>query len=154
MKVILINPGHGSSRSVELGRWSRALLSLCCLGLPLGLVAAGYLAGLDSEARSVRGATLDTLQDELERQSGDFEDLQGVTCIRPNRESDFELFKHRWKLATERIFGDDPPQGIPWQKLNANVHVTGYRIAGADVLIVHQVYDEKLTILLGWRPVQ
>ena len=85
---------------------------------------------------------------------GDFEDMQGVTCVRPNRESDFELFKHRWKLATERIFGENPPPGIPWQKLNANVHVTGYRIAGADVLIVHQVYDEKLTILLGWRPVQ
>lgn len=78
MKVILINRKHGGSRSVELGRWSRALLSLCCLGLPLGMVAVGYLAGLESDARSMRGAALDTLQDELDQQSGEFEDLQGL----------------------------------------------------------------------------
>ena len=76
MKVILINKKHGGSRSIELGRWSRALLSLCCLGLPLGMVAAGYLAGQDSEARSMRGAALDTLQDELEQQSAELEELQ------------------------------------------------------------------------------
>ena len=79
MKLILISGKHGSSRSVELGRWSRALLSLCCLGLPLGLVATGYFAGQDSEARSVRGASLDSLQDELQQQSGEFEELQGLT---------------------------------------------------------------------------
>lgn len=78
MKVILINDKHGRSRSVEVGRWSRAILSFCCLGLPLGLVASGYLAGQDSEARSVSGASLDTLQDELARQSGDFTELKGV----------------------------------------------------------------------------
>ena len=78
MKVILINRKHGGSRSVELGRWSRALLSLCCLGLPLGMVAVGYLAGLDSDARSMRGAALDTLQDELEQQAAEFTDLQGL----------------------------------------------------------------------------
>jgi len=77
MKVILINRKHGGSRSIELGRWSRALLSLCCLGLPLGMVAVGYLAGQDSDARSMRGAALDTLQDELDQQSTEFEDLQG-----------------------------------------------------------------------------
>ena len=78
MKIILISRKHGSSRSVELGRWSRALLSLCCLGLPLGLVAAGYLAGQGSDARSMRGAALDTLQDELDLQSTELEDLQGM----------------------------------------------------------------------------
>ena len=77
MKVILINRKHGGSRSIELGRWSRALLSLCCLGLPLGMVAVGYLAGQDSDARSMRGAALDTLQDELDQQSTELEDLQG-----------------------------------------------------------------------------
>ena len=77
MKVILINRKHGGSRSIELGRWSRALLSLCCLGLPLGMVAVGYLAGQDSDARSMRGAALDTLQDELDLQSTELEDLQG-----------------------------------------------------------------------------
>ncbi|MDX1736092.1 MAG: peptidoglycan DD-metalloendopeptidase family protein [Halioglobus sp.] len=76
MKIILISAKHGGSRTFELGRWSRALLSLCCLGLPLGLVAWGYQAGQDSEPRSLRGAALDTLQEELERQSEDFAELQ------------------------------------------------------------------------------
>jgi murein DD-endopeptidase MepM/ murein hydrolase activator NlpD len=79
MKVILINDRHGRSRSIEIGRWSRAFLSLCCLGLPLGLVATGYVVGQDSEARSMRGASLDTLENELERQTGDFQDLKGKT---------------------------------------------------------------------------
>jgi len=78
MKVILINRKHGGSRSIELGRWSRALLSLCCLGLPLGMVAVGYLAGQDSEARSMRGAALDTLQNELDQQAAEFSDLHGL----------------------------------------------------------------------------
>lgn len=77
MKVILINRRHGGSRSIELGRWSRALLSLCCLGLPLGMAAVGYIAGQDSDARSVRGAALDELQDELEEQSSELTQLQG-----------------------------------------------------------------------------
>ena len=76
MKIILINRRHGGSRSIELGRWSRAIVSLCCLGLPLGMLAAGYIAGQDSEARSMRGATLDTLQDELEQQSEDLTALR------------------------------------------------------------------------------
>jgi murein DD-endopeptidase MepM/ murein hydrolase activator NlpD len=69
MKIILINRKHGGSRSIELGRWSRALLSLCCLGLPLGMIAAGYLAGQESETRSLRGAALGTLEDALESQA-------------------------------------------------------------------------------------
>ncbi|MBE9539829.1 MAG: M23 family metallopeptidase [Proteobacteria bacterium] len=69
MKIILINRKHGGSRSIELGRWSRALLSLCCLGLPMGMVAVGYLAGESSEPRSVRGASLDSMQNEFDRQT-------------------------------------------------------------------------------------
>jgi murein DD-endopeptidase MepM/ murein hydrolase activator NlpD len=69
MKVILINRKHGGSRSIELGRWSRALLSLCCLGLPLSMVTIGYLAGQDSEARTLKGAALGALQEELATQA-------------------------------------------------------------------------------------
>ena len=79
MKIILISRKHGGSRSVELSRWSRALLSLCCLGLPLGLAASGYLAGQESGARAQRGAALDALQDETQQQSGEAGDLAGVT---------------------------------------------------------------------------
>ncbi|MEP0203457.1 MAG: M23 family metallopeptidase [Halioglobus sp.] len=76
MKVILINKKYGGSRSLELGRWSRALLSLCCLGLPLSLVAVGYLAGQDSEPRSLRGASVDALQDEVDQQSDELAALR------------------------------------------------------------------------------
>ncbi|MFK7974940.1 MAG: M23 family metallopeptidase [Halioglobus sp.] len=79
MKVILISKTLGSSRSLELGRWSRALVSLCCLGLPLGLIATGYFVGQTSEARSERGAALDSLQEELDEQAGDFEDLKKLS---------------------------------------------------------------------------
>lgn len=76
MKVILINRKHGGSRSIELGRLSRALLSLCCLGLPLGLVAGGYLLGQENEANSMRGVALDGLQEELEAQQKELAQLQ------------------------------------------------------------------------------
>lgn len=76
MKIILVNRKYGGSRSIELGRWSLALLSLCCLGLPLGIAAVGYLAGQDSEARSVRGLALDGLQDELDQQAQELAELQ------------------------------------------------------------------------------
>lgn len=76
MKIILINRKHGGSRSIELGRWSRALLSLCCLGLPLGMVAAGYIVGQDSEARSMRGLALGGMQDELDQQAQELASLE------------------------------------------------------------------------------
>lgn len=79
MKVIFISRKHGSSRSVELSRWSRALLSLCCLGLPLGLAASGYIAGQESGARALRGEALDAPQDELQQQSGAPGELEGAT---------------------------------------------------------------------------
>jgi|TARA_R100000005_G_C5001751_1_gene209001 murein DD-endopeptidase MepM/ murein hydrolase activator NlpD len=76
MKVILISRKHGGSRSLELGRWSRALLSLCCLGLPLGMVALGYFVGQESQARDLRDNSLDSLQDELATQSTELEGLR------------------------------------------------------------------------------
>ncbi len=76
MKVILINGRHGGSRSIELGRLSRAFLSLCCLGLPLGLVALGYQAGQDSGTHSLSGAALDSIQEGLDKQSVGLEALE------------------------------------------------------------------------------
>jgi murein DD-endopeptidase MepM/ murein hydrolase activator NlpD len=79
MKLILISRKHGGSRSIEFSRWSRALLSLCCLGLPIGLAASGYLAGQESGARTLRGETLDAQQDELQQQTGELGGLEGMT---------------------------------------------------------------------------
>ena len=76
MKVILISRKHGGSRSAELGRWSLALLSLCCLVLPLGMVASGFMLGQENEANSMRGIALNGLQDELEQQQKELAALQ------------------------------------------------------------------------------
>lgn len=76
MKVIVVSRASDDSRTFELGRWSLALLSFCCLGLPLGMVAAGYMAGLESEVRSVRGAALGDLQDDLDRQAEELAQLK------------------------------------------------------------------------------
>jgi murein DD-endopeptidase MepM/ murein hydrolase activator NlpD len=78
MKVILISRRHGGSRSIELSRWSRALLSLCCLGLPLGLAASGYLAGQESGTGAVRPEATDAQQDKLQ-QLVELGGLQGST---------------------------------------------------------------------------
>jgi len=72
MKVIFISRKHGGSRSIELSRWSRALLSLCCLGLPIGLAASGYMAGQESGSRAERGEALDATQRESRQPAGDF----------------------------------------------------------------------------------
>lgn len=61
---------------MELGRWSCALLSLCCLGMPLGMMAVGYVMGQENEALSMRGVALNSLQEELDRQSGEFDELE------------------------------------------------------------------------------
>ena len=88
MKIILISGRHGGSRSIELGRWSRALLSLCCLGLPLGMVAVGYMAGQDSGTRAIGDLALAALQDDLEQQSSELEDLGFVL--------DLDFFSFFW----------------------------------------------------------
>ncbi len=76
MKVILISRKHGGSRSLELGRWSRALVSLCCLGLPLGALAVGFLTGVDGGNSVLRGQTVDAMQDELAQQSEDLDEIR------------------------------------------------------------------------------
>ncbi len=76
MKIIVIHRKHGGSRTFELGRWSRALISLCCLGLPLGALVVGYVAGADKEAQSLQGQSLGAMQDELAKQSDDLENIR------------------------------------------------------------------------------
>ena len=51
MKLIIISGKHGESKTLSLGRWTRALLSLCLLGVPLGIGGSVgyYVASDDSE---------------------------------------------------------------------------------------------------------
>lgn len=42
MKIIIVNSDHGQTRSLTLGGWTRALLSVCLLGIPTAVGAWGY----------------------------------------------------------------------------------------------------------------
>ena len=72
MKIILVDKGLEASRTVALGRWSRAVLSLCCLGLPLGLVGIGYYI---AKTTHVPEAFV-PLQDEVDAQNEALADLR------------------------------------------------------------------------------
>ena len=65
----------GGARTLELGRWSRALVSLCCLGLPLGMVGLGYFMA-QVEQSPASDISLDSMQDELESQNQAVADLR------------------------------------------------------------------------------
>ncbi len=75
MKVIFINEGHGGSRTLWLGRWSRALLSVCFLGLPLSLIGLGYYLAHAAQP-SARDISMGSLQDELDAQNRAVTDLR------------------------------------------------------------------------------
>lgn len=51
MKIIIVNKGHVQARSFTLGGWTRALLSVCLLGIPAFVGAWGY-SWLVSEDKS------------------------------------------------------------------------------------------------------
>ncbi|ACE83749.1 M23 family metallopeptidase [Cellvibrio japonicus] len=42
MKIIIVNKDHAQARSITLGAWTRAFLSVCLLGIPAALGAWGY----------------------------------------------------------------------------------------------------------------
>lgn len=65
MKIILIDKRLGASRAIALGRWSRAVLSLCALGLPLGMAGLGYYVAKVVDTPEA----LAPLQDEVEAQN-------------------------------------------------------------------------------------
>ena len=65
MKIILIDKRLGASRAIALGRWSRAVLSLCALGLPLGMAGLGYYVAKVVDTPEA----LVPLQDEVEAQN-------------------------------------------------------------------------------------
>lgn len=44
MKLILLNR-HAASRTLELGRWTWAVLSVCFIGVPIGLITLSYQLG-------------------------------------------------------------------------------------------------------------
>jgi murein DD-endopeptidase MepM/ murein hydrolase activator NlpD len=74
MKIIIVNSDHGQTRSLTLGGWTRALLSVCLLGIPTVIGAWGYswLVNFDKKDAfntdaSSWGASLTEQKDKLER---------------------------------------------------------------------------------------
>ena len=57
MKLILLNR-HAASRTLELGKWSLALLSALFVGLPLGLVTVSYQFGFGEGVASEQAARI------------------------------------------------------------------------------------------------
>ena len=42
MRIIVVSKRHGSTRSINLGGWARAVLSACIVGIPVGMAAIAY----------------------------------------------------------------------------------------------------------------
>ena len=57
MKLILLNR-HAASRTLELGKWSLALMSALFVGLPLGLVTVSYQFGFGEGVASEQAARI------------------------------------------------------------------------------------------------
>ena len=53
MKIIVVSKRHGNTRSFTLGGWTRALLSACIVGIPVG---AATIAGI--HLSSLKGSDL------------------------------------------------------------------------------------------------
>lgn len=53
MKIIIVSKQHGQARSITLGGWTRALLSVCLLGIPVtagGILGYNWLVEHDSQS--------------------------------------------------------------------------------------------------------
>lgn len=72
MRIILVSKRHGRTRSFTLGVWTRALLSACLLGLPVGLgfvAAQGGFSSSDNDVFSEESAQ--AWKDDLAQQQSD-----------------------------------------------------------------------------------
>ncbi|MDG1770469.1 MAG: peptidoglycan DD-metalloendopeptidase family protein [Luminiphilus sp.] len=74
MKLIFVHK-TAASRTLEIGRWSWAALSVICIGLPLGLMAMGYELGQRQGASIAQEARLSEAELNASRQAGDLAQL-------------------------------------------------------------------------------
>ena len=74
MKLIFVHK-TAASRTLEIGRWSWAALSVICIGLPLGLMAMGYELGQRQGAAIAQEARLSEAELNASRRAGDLAQL-------------------------------------------------------------------------------
>lgn len=74
MKLIVL-PGTAASRTVLLGKWSWAALSLVCIGLPLGLMALGYEIGQRQGTQQAQEARLSEAEEAASQRAVDLAQL-------------------------------------------------------------------------------
>lgn len=56
MKIIIVNKDHAQARSITLGAWARAFLSVCLLGIPTFVGAWGYSWLVTEDRMGILGA--------------------------------------------------------------------------------------------------
>ena len=74
LKLIFVHR-TAASRTLEIGRWSWAALSVICIGLPLGLMAMGYELGQRQGASIAQEARLSEAELNASRRAGDLAQL-------------------------------------------------------------------------------
>jgi len=74
LKLIFVHK-TAASRTLEIGRWSWAALSVICIGLPLGLMAMGYELGQRQGAAIAQEARLSEAELNASRRAGDLAQL-------------------------------------------------------------------------------
>ena len=73
MKLIFIHNSQGRTRTFEFRRWTTAVLSFCCVGIPLGFLGIGYQTGAKLDEPVI---SLGNLRDQVEEQSKELSVLQ------------------------------------------------------------------------------
>ncbi|TQV79431.1 peptidoglycan DD-metalloendopeptidase family protein [Exilibacterium tricleocarpae] len=68
MKVILVSKGHGRTRSFKLGGWTRAVLSVCLLGVPVVLGGVAHQLLQDEGSDLFTGDSTRAWNDALAKQ--------------------------------------------------------------------------------------
>lgn len=73
MRIILVSRRYGSTRSLNLGGWTRALISACLVGIPVGMASLAYKVFnqdndiLDSHSRDAWVETLSQQKNEVDQ---------------------------------------------------------------------------------------
>ncbi|WP_075185858.1 M23 family metallopeptidase [Teredinibacter haidensis] len=80
MKIIVVSKRHGSTRSFTLGGWTRALLSACIVGIPVGAatLAVSHLSNTDASDVMTPESAL-AWSESLERQEAEVEEARYLT---------------------------------------------------------------------------